>query len=84
MEYIEMGNDKVYKSFKKAYLKAEAEHLKSYIWEGHEFLPAYSKYVLQYSEDRRARGGMKILFQSKDGKLILRMPKKSELAGLIL
>jgi len=83
MDYIEFGNNKTYRSFKRAYLGASLGGRKVYTWEGAEILTAWAKYALQYAEMVRCKAGLKILFPSKDGRrMVLRAPTKTERAKL--
>lgn len=42
----------LFRAFKKAYQKAVNEKQGKFIWEGHEFLVTYSKYLIEYLEPR--------------------------------
>lgn len=38
------------KAFKKAYLKAVKDEQDSFVWDGHEFILGYAKYLLEHLE----------------------------------
>lgn len=88
MEYLDFSDNKFYRAFKREYLRAAAEHLDTYKLRHkgseYELLTAWARYALQYAEHLRATAGLPILFQSRDGRMMLRQPNEKEKEDLML
>jgi hypothetical protein len=59
-------NDKLYKSFKKAYILNKDREM--YKWENHDFLTKYSYYMIEHINAERKRRGLKIFKVRVEGK----------------